>query len=41
MGVLGFICTQYPDIQLSIIFLPMFTFTAGMVCVCILFILKL
>jgi len=30
MGVLGFICTQYPDIQLSIIFLPMFTFTAGM-----------
>lgn len=39
MGILGFICTQYPDIQLSIIFLPMFTFTAGMVC--ILFILKL
>ncbi|EFN74267.1 Presenilins-associated rhomboid-like protein, mitochondrial [Camponotus floridanus] len=30
MGVLGFICTQYPDIRLSIIFLPMFTFTAGM-----------
>jgi len=30
MGVLGFVCTQYPDIQLSIIFLPMFTFTAGM-----------
>lgn len=31
MGVLGFVCTQYPDIQLSIIFLPMFTFTAGIV----------
>ncbi|XP_070157833.1 presenilins-associated rhomboid-like protein, mitochondrial [Polyergus mexicanus] len=30
MGILGFICTQYPDIQLSIIFLPMLTFTAGM-----------
>lgn len=31
MGILGFICTQYPDIHLSIIFLPMLTFTAGMV----------
>jgi len=31
MSVLGFICTQYPDVQLNIIFLPMFTFTAGMV----------
>lgn len=30
MGVLGFVCTQYPDIKLSIIFLPMITFTAGM-----------
>lgn len=33
MGILGFVCTQYPDVQLSIIFLPMFTFTAGAVCI--------
>ncbi|XP_036139361.1 presenilins-associated rhomboid-like protein, mitochondrial [Monomorium pharaonis] len=30
LGIIGFVCTQYPDIRLSIIFLPMFTFTAGM-----------
>ncbi|XP_077268472.1 rhomboid family intramembrane serine protease rho-7 isoform X1 [Temnothorax americanus] len=30
MGVLGFLCTQYPDLRLSVIFLPMVTFTAGM-----------
>lgn len=30
MGVLGFVCTQYPDTRLGILFLPMFTFTAGM-----------
>ncbi|KAG5306011.1 PARL protein, partial [Acromyrmex insinuator] len=30
MGILGFVCTQYPDIRLSIVFLPILTFTAGM-----------
>ncbi|KAK2584015.1 hypothetical protein KPH14_006472 [Odynerus spinipes] len=30
MGVLGFVCTQYPDTRLAILFLPMYTFTAGM-----------
>ncbi|XP_055611124.1 presenilins-associated rhomboid-like protein, mitochondrial [Uranotaenia lowii] len=29
MAVLAYVCTQYPDTQLSIIFLPMFTFSAG------------
>ncbi|XP_015608681.1 presenilins-associated rhomboid-like protein, mitochondrial isoform X2 [Cephus cinctus] len=29
MGILGFVCTHYPDTRLSIIFLPMYTFTAG------------
>ncbi|XP_065083313.1 presenilins-associated rhomboid-like protein, mitochondrial [Ochlerotatus camptorhynchus] len=29
MGVLGYVCCQYPDTQLSIVFLPMFTFSAG------------
>lgn len=29
MAILGFICTQYPDAKLSIILLPMFTFSAG------------
>ncbi|XP_015517336.1 presenilin-associated rhomboid-like protein, mitochondrial isoform X1 [Neodiprion pinetum] len=28
MGILSFACTQYPDSRLSIIFLPMYTFTA-------------
>lgn len=31
MGVLGFVCTEYPDTRLAILFLPMFTFTASMV----------
>jgi len=31
MGILGFVCTQYPDIRLCIVFLPILTFTAGMV----------
>lgn len=31
MGVLGYVCCQYPDTQLSIVFLPMFTFSAGTV----------
>ncbi|XP_020285042.1 presenilins-associated rhomboid-like protein, mitochondrial isoform X2 [Pseudomyrmex gracilis] len=30
LGVLGFICAQYPDIQLNIIFLPMLPFTGDM-----------
>ncbi|XP_076246142.1 rhomboid family intramembrane serine protease rho-7 isoform X2 [Calliopsis andreniformis] len=30
MGVLGFVCTQFPDTYLTIIFLPMYIFTAGM-----------
>ncbi|KYM83321.1 Presenilins-associated rhomboid-like protein, mitochondrial [Atta colombica] len=30
MGILGFVCTQYPDIRLCIVFLPILTFTAGM-----------
>lgn len=29
MGILGFICTQYPDTRLGIAFLPMITFTAS------------
>ncbi|PSN32127.1 Presenilins-associated rhomboid-like protein [Blattella germanica] len=29
MAVLGYVCTQYPDTKLSIIFLPFFTFPAG------------
>ncbi|XP_068628270.1 presenilins-associated rhomboid-like protein, mitochondrial [Battus philenor] len=30
MSVLSFVCVQYPDTRLSIIFLPMYTFAAGM-----------
>lgn len=29
MGVLGYVCLKYPDTTLSIMFLPMFTFSAG------------
>lgn len=29
MAVLSYVCIQYPDTQLSIIFLPMYTFAAG------------
>lgn len=29
MAVLAYVCTQYPDTQLSIILLPMWTFSAG------------
>ncbi|CAB0036197.1 unnamed protein product [Trichogramma brassicae] len=29
MGILAFICTQFPDTKLSIIMLPQFTFSAG------------
>ncbi|XP_008555558.1 presenilins-associated rhomboid-like protein, mitochondrial [Microplitis demolitor] len=29
MGIVSFICAQYPDTRLSIAFLPMITFTAG------------
>ena len=29
MAILGFVCTERPDSRLAIIFLPMFTFTAG------------
>ncbi|KAL9696721.1 hypothetical protein quinque_016300 [Culex quinquefasciatus] len=29
MAVLAYVCTQYPDTQLSIVFLPMYTFSAG------------
>lgn len=29
MAILSFVCTQYPETRLSIIFLPFFTFTAG------------
>ncbi|CAH2068534.1 unnamed protein product, partial [Iphiclides podalirius] len=29
MSVLSFVCMQYPDTRLSIIFLPMYTFAAG------------
>lgn len=31
MGILGFICTQFPETKLSIILLPQFTFSAGAV----------
>ncbi|XP_014254705.1 presenilins-associated rhomboid-like protein, mitochondrial isoform X2 [Cimex lectularius] len=30
MGILGYTCVTYPDIQLSIILLPFFTFKAGL-----------
>ena len=30
MGILGFVCTQFPDTYLTIIFLPIYKFTAGM-----------
>ncbi|XP_050517422.1 presenilins-associated rhomboid-like protein, mitochondrial [Diabrotica virgifera virgifera] len=29
MGILGYVCTQYPDTRLGIILLPVFTFSAG------------
>ncbi|KAG9465143.1 hypothetical protein GDO78_018823, partial [Eleutherodactylus coqui] len=29
MTVLGLVCTKMPEVKLAIIFLPMFTFTAG------------
>ncbi|KAG6796756.1 presenilins-associated rhomboid-like protein, mitochondrial [Apis laboriosa] len=29
MGVLGFVCTQFPNVYLSIVFLPMLKFTAS------------
>ncbi|XP_045471466.1 presenilins-associated rhomboid-like protein, mitochondrial isoform X2 [Harmonia axyridis] len=29
MGILGYVCTQYPDTRLGIILIPMFTFSAG------------
>lgn len=28
LGVLGYVCTRYPDTQLQIMFLPMFQFSA-------------
>lgn len=31
MAVLGYVCTQYPDTKLGIIFLPFFVFSAGSV----------
>lgn len=31
MAILAFVCVQYPDTQLGIIFLPMLTFSAGAV----------
>lgn len=31
MGVLAYVCSRYPDTQLSILFLPMITFSAGTV----------
>lgn len=35
MAILGYVCTQFPDTQLSIIFLPTFTFGAGTAIKCI------
>lgn len=29
MAILAFVCAKYPDTQLSILFLPMYTFSAG------------
>ncbi|XP_018564283.1 presenilins-associated rhomboid-like protein, mitochondrial [Anoplophora glabripennis] len=29
MGILGYVCTQFPDTRLGIILLPVFTFSAG------------
>lgn len=31
MGILGYVCTQYPDTRLGIILIPFFTFSAGAV----------
>ena len=33
MGVFGFVCTQFPNAHLSIVFLPMLKFTANIVCI--------
>jgi len=35
MTVLAAVCTKMPEAKLAIIFLPMFTFTAGNVSVCV------
>lgn len=35
MAVLAYVCTQYPDTQLEIIFLPFITFKADMVKFCV------
>lgn len=34
MTVLAAVCTKMPEAKLAIIFLPMYTFTAGTVSVC-------
>lgn len=31
MGVLAYVCSQHPDTELGILFLPMVTFSAGSV----------
>lgn len=31
MAILAYICSKYPDTQLSLLFLPMYTFSAGTV----------
>lgn len=31
MGILAYVCIRYPDTQLSILFLPMLSFSAGSV----------
>lgn len=33
MGILGYLCTAYPEIKLHIIFLPMIQLAAGAVCI--------
>lgn len=31
MGILGYVCTQFPETKLGIILVPLFTFSAGAV----------
>lgn len=31
MAILGYVCAQYPDTKLGVIFLPFLTFSAGAV----------
>lgn len=40
MGILGYVCTQYPETKLGIILIPLFTFSASAVSIVTQFIAK-